>query len=316
MNFDLRGKTIWVAGHSGLVGSAVCRRLQAEECDVLIVSHAELDLTRQAETEDWINQAKPDAVILAAARVGGIGANMDEPADFLSQNLAIAQNVVQGAYKAGVSKLLFLGSSCLYPKDAEQPIPEGALLSGPLEPTNEGYAIAKIAGVKLAQLYRKQYGCDFISAMPTNLYGPGDTYDAHRSHVIPALIHKMHMAKIKGEPSVEIWGSGKPMREFLYADDLADALVFLLKHYSDESPVNIGSGQEVSIRELVDLISSAVGYEGEPVYNSSKPDGVLRKCLDCTKLNAMGWKAQTLLSDGLKQAYDSYTKSTGICVAA
>lgn len=306
--FSLSGKKIWVAGHSGLVGSAVCRRLEREDCEVITVSHSALDLTRQADTEAWIAAQKPDAVILSAAKVGGIGANMEEPADFIYQNMAIAQNVLHAAYQSGVTKVLFLGSSCIYPRDAQQPIAEEALLSAKLEPSNEGYAIAKIAGLKMAQFYRRQYGCDFISAMPTNLYGPGDHFNARTSHVIPALMHKMYHAKMEGAPSVEIWGTGNALREFLHVDDLADALIFLLQHYSDEAPINIGSGQECSIRALADMIADVSGYGGKLVYDTLRPDGTPRKIVDTTRINDMGWRASIPLSQGIQDTYDGYLR--------
>lgn len=299
-------KKIWIAGHTGLVGSALVRRLHGEPCEVLRVSHKDLDLTRQAETEIWIARHKPDAIIMAAARVGGIEANRTAPADFLSDNLAMAQNVIHGAYKAGVPKLLFLGSSCIYPRMAPQPIREVALMTGPLEETNEWYAIAKIAGLKLCQAYRRQYGCDFISAMPTNLYGPGDRFEARTSHVIPALMMKIHAAKLACAPSVKVWGTGNPLREFLYADDLADALVFMLRNYAGEEPVNVGSGQEISIAELVRLLCDITGYRGEIVFDPSMPDGAPRKRLDCEKLGRMGWTAQTDLRKGLEETYSLY----------
>ena len=301
--FDLTGKTVWIAGETGLVGSALTRRLQQEDCRILSAPHTMLDLTRQKDTEDWLMDNKPDAVFLAAAKVGGIGANAAEPAAFLNDNLAIARTVIHGAYQAGVQKLLFLGSSCIYPKHAPQPIREEALLSGPLEDTNQWYAIAKIAGLKLCQAYRHQYGCDFISAMPTNLYGPGDRFDEQASHVIPALMLKMHKAKEAGAPHVDIWGTGKPLREFLYIDDLADALVVLMTKYNDDSPVNISSGEEISIAGLAALIQKIVGYPGELIFNPDKPDGTPRKCLDLSKMKALGWSAPTTLEDGLRQTY-------------
>ncbi|MCB9989671.1 MAG: GDP-L-fucose synthase [Rhodospirillales bacterium] len=305
----MRNKKIWVAGHSGMVGDACVRRLAREDCDVLTVSHADLDLRRQAETEAWLTAYKPDAVIVAAAKVGGIMANATQPADFLYDNLAIETNIIHGAYKAGVEKLLFLGSSCIYPREAPQPIAEGALLTGPLEPTNEPYAIAKIAGIKLCQSYRRQYGCDFISAMPCNLYGPGDTYHAENSHVIPALMMKLHAAKAAGQSSVTLWGTGHPLREFLHVDDLADALVFLLKHYADEPHINIGSGQEITIAALAGMVAGVVGYDGEIVFDPSKPDGTPRKLMDNTKVTAMGWQPITALQDGIEHAYVWYLEN-------
>ena len=305
-NFSLRNKRIWVAGHNGLVGGAVARRLRREDCEILSVDKSVLDLRRQAEVEAWVDQNRPDAIVLAAARVGGIKANSDFPADFIYDNLAIETNVIHAAHKAGVKKLLFLGSSCIYPKDAAQPIREEALLSASLEPTNEWYAVAKIAGIKLCQAYRRQHDCDFISAMPCNLYGPGDTYDAQRSHVIPALIMKMHAAKDQGAQSTELWGTGTPLREFLYVDDLADALVFLLENYSAEEPVNVGSGADISIAALAAEIAAATDYVGGISFNPAYPDGVMRKLLDSSRLRAMGWNPRTILRDGLAAACADY----------
>lgn len=304
--FKLEKKKIWVAGHTGLVGSAVVRRLKQENCEIITTSHADLDLTRQAETQDWLMSNKPDAVILAAAHVGGIHANNTYPADFIYNNLAIAQNVIDGSYKAGVKKLLCLGSSCIYPKQAQNPITEDMLLTGILEPTNEPYAIAKIAGIKLCESYRRQHGCDFISAMPCNLYGEGDTYHLENSHVIPALIMKVHAAKEANAPTVEIWGSGKPRREFLYVDDLADALVHLLENYSEIPHVNIGAGFDISIKELADTICDVVGYKGELTLNTEKPDGVMQKLMDHSKMKNMGWTPKTDFKQGLAKAYADY----------
>jgi GDP-L-fucose synthase len=301
--FPLANKRVWVAGHRGMVGQALVRRLEHEDCEILTVSRAELDLRRQEPTMAWMVEARPDAIFLAAARVGGILANDSYPADFLADNLAIQSNVIEGARRAGVGKLLFLGSSCIYPKLAPQPIPEEALLTGPLEPTNEWYAIAKIAGLKLAQAYRRQYGCDFIAAMPTNLYGPGDNFDLADSHALAALLRKAHEAKVRGESRLTIWGSGTPKREFLHADDCADALVFLLSRYSGEGHINVGSGDEVSILELADLVLDAVGLQAEVVHDLSKPDGTPRKRLDTAKLDALGWRRRTPLREGLGDAY-------------
>jgi GDP-L-fucose synthase len=273
LSFDLSGKSVFVAGHRGMVGGALVRRLANEPCDVITATRAELDLTNQAAVRDWFAAQKPDVVILAAAKVGGIHANATYPVDFLADNLSLQTNVITSAYANGVEKLLFLGSSCIYPKYAQQPIREDALLTGPLEPSNEWYAIAKIAGIKLCQAYRKQYGADFISAQPTNLYGPGDNYDLENSHVLPALLRKFHEAKQNGTSEVVVWGSGKPLREFLHVDDLADALVFLLKDYSDEVPLNVGSGIEVTIRELAQTIARVVGYEARLTFDADKPDG-------------------------------------------
>lgn len=302
--FDPQGKRIWVAGHRGMVGSAVVRRLASEGCEVLTAPRAELDLRRQAEVEGWLDAARPDAVVLAAATVGGILANDTRPAEFLYDNLAIEANVIHASRRVGVSKLLFLGSSCIYPRLAPQPMAEDALLTGPLEPTNEWYAVAKIAGIKLCQAYRRQYGCDFISAMPTNLYGVGDNFDPRGSHVVPALLRKVHEAKEVGRDAVEVWGSGRPLREFLYVDDLADGLVFLLRNYSGEPHVNVGSGVEVSIAELARLVAETVGWRGRLVFDPAKPDGAPRKLMDVSRMAAMGWRARTGLAEGLRLTYD------------
>jgi len=303
MVFDLSGKRIWVAGHNGMVGSALLRRLASEECEVITAGRDIVDLERQAEVEAHLETTKPDAIILAAAKVGGILANDTYPAEFLYNNLMIEANVIHAAHKADVDRLLFLGSSCIYPKQAPQPIPEDALLTGPLEPTNEWYAIAKIAGIKLTQAYRKQYGRDYISAMPTNLYGPGDNFDLETSHVLPALIRKAHEAKINGAKEITIWGTGTPRREFLYADDCADALVFLLKNYSDDEHVNVGSDEELTIQKLAETICAIVGFEGVVINDASKPDGAPRKLMDTSKLNAMGWKPETRTEGGIAGTY-------------
>ncbi len=303
-DFDLEGRRVWIAGHQGMVGSAVVRRLAREPCEVLTVGRDGLDLTRQAEVEAWLGDQKPDVLVLAAGKVGGILANDTYPASFIYENLAIETNVIHAAKNAGVAKLLFLGSSCIYPRTARQPITEEALLTGALEPTNEWYAIAKIAGIKLCQSYRRQYGVDFISAMPTNLYGPGDNYDLEGGHVLAALVRKSHEAKVARSGTVEIWGSGKPRREFLFVDDLADALVHLLKVYSDEPHINVGTGEDVSITELAKMIAGVVGFGGDFVYDASKPDGMPRKRLDVKRLHALGWRADTELKIGLQQAYD------------
>jgi GDP-L-fucose synthase len=302
--YDLSGKRVWVAGHRGMVGSAIVRRLAPEPCEVLTVDRGGLDLTRQAEVEAWLGEHRPDAVFLAAARVGGILANDARPAEFLYENLAIETNIIQGARMSGVGKLLFLGSSCIYPRLAPQPMSEDALLTGPLEATNQWYAIAKIAGIKMCQAYRRQYGCDFISAMPTNLYGPGDNFDLETSHVVPALVRKVHEAKEAGAPDVEIWGTGAPRREFLYVDDLADALVHLMTGYSDEEHLNVGTGEDLTIRELAEAVALAVGYEGGFVFDTSKPDGAPRKLLDVGRLASSGWSARTGLAEGLRLTYD------------
>jgi GDP-L-fucose synthase len=301
--FPLKGKRVWVAGHRGMVGQALVRRLAREDCEILTVGRGDLDLRRQEPTQAWIAAARPDAIFLAAAKVGGILANDSYPAEFLHDNLAIQTNVIEGARLAGVAKLLFLGSSCIYPKLAPQPIAEEALLTGPLEPTNEWYAIAKIAGLKLAQAYRRQYGCDFIAAMPTNLYGPGDNYDLASSHALAALLRKAHEAKARGERTLTVWGTGAPLREFMHADDCADALVFLMTRYSGEGHVNVGTGDEVSILDLANMVSRAVGLDAEIVHDLSKPDGTPRKRLDCSKLEALGWRRRIPLPDGLADAY-------------
>ena len=305
-NFSLAGKRVWVAGHRGMVGSAIVKRLQSEECEPLTADRATLDLRNQTDVFDWIQRNAPDVVFLAAAKVGGILANKTYPGQFLHDNLAIQTNVIEGARRAGVQKLLFLGSSCIYPKLAPQPIPENALLTGPLEPTNEWYAIAKISGMKLAQAYRREYDCDFISAMPTNLYGPGDNFDLATSHVLPALIRKVHEAKLAGASSFEIWGSGSPRREFMHVDDCADALVFLMKNYSAESHVNVGTGSDVTILELAEMIADIVGFDGEIIRDESKPDGTPRKLLDTALLDDLGWSARIKLRDGIEQTNDWY----------
>ncbi|MES2834794.1 MAG: GDP-L-fucose synthase [Pseudomonadota bacterium] len=304
--FSLDHKRVWVAGHRGMVGSAIVRRLAGEGCEVLTASREELDLKNPAAVAAWVAACRPDAVFMAAAKVGGILANDSQPADFLYDNLMIAANVTEAAYRHGVSKMLFLGSSCIYPRLAPQPIPEDALLTGPLEPTNEWYAIAKIAGIKLGQAYRKQHGCDFISAMPTNLYGPGDNFDLTSSHVLPALIRKAHEAKLAGADHITIWGTGSPMREFLHADDCADACVFLMKSYSDAGHVNVGSGKDIAIIDLARLVCEVVGFDGEVRTDPSKPDGTPRKLMSGAKLQAMGWRPQVGLADGIAAAYASY----------
>jgi len=304
--FDLAGKRVYVAGHRGMVGSAIVRRLADVPSEIITVGRAEVDLERQEQAERFLAATKPDVVIVAAARVGGIHANNTYPADFISENLAIARNTVHGSYQAGVKKLLFLGSSCIYPKLAQQPMREEELLTGSLEPTNQWYSIAKIAGIKLCQGYRRQYGADFISVMPTNLYGPGDNYHPENSHVVPALIRRFHEAKQGGVPIVNVWGTGKPLREFLFVDDLADACLFVLEHYSDEQHVNVGSGQEATIAEFAKLVAEVVGYRGELAFDPSRPDGVPRKLLDSSKLAGMGWRARTSLRAGLERAYADF----------
>ncbi|GAA0199168.1 GDP-L-fucose synthase [Brevundimonas nasdae] len=301
--FPLAGKRVWVAGHRGMVGSAIVRRLGSENCEIITATRAEVDLKNPAEVNAFVADKKPDAIFMAAAKVGGILANDTYPADFLYDNLMIAANVTEAAYRNNVGKMLFLGSSCIYPKLAPQPIPENALLTGPLEPTNEWYAIAKIAGIKLAQAYRKQHGCDFISAMPTNLYGPGDNFDLNTSHVLPALIRKAHDAKVSCADHITIWGTGTPRREFLHADDCADACVFLMQHYSDFEHVNVGSGEDIAIIDLARLVCEVVGFSGEICTDPAKPDGTLRKLMSGDKLRTMGWQARTKLKDGIGEAY-------------
>ena len=304
--YDLAGRRVWVAGHRGMVGSALVRRLEREGCEILTASRDDADLTRQAETEAWMAEARPQAVFLAAATVGGILANDTRPAEFIYDNLMIEANIIHAARQCGVEKLLFLGSSCIYPKFAPQPMAEDALLTGELEPTNQWYAVAKIAGIKLCQAYRRQYGCDFISAMPTNLYGPNDNFDLASSHVMPALIAKAHAAKISGASALEVWGTGKPRREFLHVDDAADACVFLMKHYSGEEHVNVGTGSDIPIGELAALVSEIVGFEGSIAYQSDKPDGTPVKRLDVSKLAALGWTAGIGLREGVARTYEWY----------
>ena len=301
-----KGSKIYVAGHTGLVGSAILRKLQAEGYRNLIVrTHRELDLCKQSEVERFFNQEKPEYVFMASAKVGGILANSTYPAEFIYSNLAIQLSVIHSAYLCGVKKLLFLGSSCIYPKVTPQPMKEEHLLTGALEPTNEAYAIAKIAGIKMCQAYNSQYGTNFISVMPTNLYGPGDNFDLQTSHVLPALIRKFHEAKLS-EQSVTIWGTGKPRREFLFVDDCADACYFLMNHYDESEIINVGVGKDISIRELAELTGDVVGYKGDIVYDQGKPDGTLLKRLDVNSINGMGWKATTDLRDGIARTYQWY----------
>lgn len=299
---------VFIAGSRGMVGSALVRRLSTEPGIELLLREREagLDLTNQAATEAFFREQKPEAAIIAAARVGGIHANNSQPAEFIQQNLAIACNCIHGAYKAGVRRVLFLGSSCIYPKHAPQPMPEECLLSGPLEPTNEAYAIAKIAGLKLCQFYREQYGVTFHSAMPTNLYGPGDNYHPQNSHVLPALIRRFHEATLNRSPEVVAWGTGSPLREFLHVDDLADACAFLLRQESPPDWVNVGSGCEVSIRELTETVSQVTGYQGRVVWDESKPDGTPRKLLDVSRMKALGWEARISLREGIEATYRSF----------
>jgi GDP-L-fucose synthase len=309
--YDLDGKRVWVAGHRGMVGSALVRRLTAENCDIITVDHAEADLRRQDVVEDLLRQTHPQAVFVAAAKVGGIQANNDSPADFHYDNLTINTNIVHAAFGAGVEKLLVMGSSCIYPKMAAQPISEKALLTGALEPTNEWYATAKIAAIKMCQAYRRQYGCDFIAAMPTSLYGPGDNFDLEGGHVIPALMNKFHLAKESGAGDAEIWGTGKPLREFMHVDDAAGAMVHLMQVYSDESHVNIGTGAEVSIGGLAEKIAEVVGFKGNLLYLNDRPDGTPRKLLDSSLLRSMNWTPSIGLDEGLADMYRWYLDHFG-----
>lgn len=307
--FPLAGKRVLVAGHRGMVGSAIVRRLASSNCVMLTVGRDQLDLRDQARTFAWLREARPDAIIVAAARVGGILANDSFPADFIYDNLVIEANLIEGARRAEVAKLLFLGSSCIYPKHAPQPMTEEALLTGPLEPTNEWYAVAKIAGIKLCQAYRRQYGLDYISAMPTNLYGPHDNFDLRSSHVLPALMAKIHACKAGGDDSLVIWGTGTPRREFLHVDDLADAAVFLMEHYSGDSHVNVGTGVDLTINELATQIAQAVGWNGRFTYDRSKPDGAPRKLLDVSRLRSLGWEPRISLEAGIRQTYAWFSES-------
>jgi GDP-L-fucose synthase len=309
--FDLAGKRVYVAGHKGMMGSAIVRRLASERAEILTIDRAALDLTHQQATEEWLSREKPDAIFLAAGLVGGIHANDSYPADFIAVNLAIALNVIRGAHKAGVKKLLALGSSCIYPRLAPQPMTEEALLTGPLEPTNEWYAVAKIAAIKLCEAYRKQHGCDFISVMPTNLYGLNDNYHPDNSHVPAALIRRFHEAKAAKAPKVTVWGTGTPRREFIFADDAADACVFVMKHYSGAGFLNVGTGEDTSIKEFAQLIADVVGYNGKIEYDTSRPDGMPRKLLDVSKLRKLGWTPDTSLRAGLSRAYADFLATGG-----
>ncbi|MBO0750781.1 MAG: GDP-L-fucose synthase [Bradyrhizobiaceae bacterium] len=311
LSFDLTGRRVFVAGHRGMVGAALLRRLKGEHCEVLTADRATLDLTRQAETEEWLRVNRPDVVIDAAAKVGGIAYNNAFPVDFLSDNLAIEINLINAAFAASVRKLLFLGSSCIYPRLAPQPMTEDMLLSGPLEPTNQWYAIAKIAGLKLIEAYRRQHGADYIALMPTNLYGPGDNYHPEHSHVPAALIRRFHEAKLAKASSVVVWGTGKPRREFMAVDDLADACVFALKHYSGDHFLNVGTGRDVTIAEFARLVADVVGYSGDIVFDTSRPDGTPRKLLDVSRLTKLGWSAPTDLRAGLAAAYRDFLAGAG-----
>jgi GDP-L-fucose synthase len=304
--YTLRNKRVWVAGHRGLVGSALVRRLQGEGCEILTAPRENVELRRPDQVERWMADVKPQAVFLAAAKVGGIYANDTRPAEFIYDNLMIQSNVVEASRRLGVEKLMLLGSSCIYPRLAPQPIPESALLTGPLEPTNQWYAVAKIAGIKLGQAYRRQYGCDFVSVMPTNLYGPGDNFDLMQSHVVPALLAKAHAATIERAPAIDVWGTGKVRREFLYVDDAADGMVYLMKNYSAEEIVNLGPGSDVTIAELVELVCKVVGYRGGVQFDTSRPDGAPRKMVDTAYAASLGWKANTPLKEGLATTYRWY----------
>ena len=304
--YEIEGKRIFVAGHRGMVGSAIARRLVRENCEVLTTPRPQLDLMDQMRTDAWFAQHKPHAVFMAAGKVGGIIANNTLRADFIYENLVMAANVIHAAFVHGAEKLMFFGSTCIYPRLAPQPISETCMLTGPLEPTNEPYAVAKIAGIKLAEAYRDQHGADFIPVMPTNLFGPGDNYPPEPSHVVAALIRRFHEAKIASAPEVVVWGTGAPRREFLYVDDLADASVFLMKSYSDRAIINIGTGDDIAISEFARVVADVVGYRGNIVYDTSRPDGMPRKLVDVRRLNAMGWKATTGLHQGLRVAYEDF----------
>jgi len=304
--YSLAGRRVWVTGHHGMVGGALVRRLESESCDLLTVARDELDLRRQTDVERWMAETRPEVVVVAAATVGGIVANDSRPSEFLYDNLTITTNIIDAAYRLGVGKLLLVGSSSVYPRLAPQPLREDAVLTGPLESTHQWYAVAKIAGLMLCRAYRRQHGCDFIAATPTNLYGPGDKFDPHSSHVLPALIAKAHAAKRTGAPEFVVLGSGTPLREFMYVDDLADALVFLLKNYSDDEHVNVGVGSEMTIRQVAEMVMRVVGFEGQLKFDSSKPDGTPRKLLDSSRLLAMGWMPKTGIETGLAMTYRWY----------
>ncbi len=307
--FSLTGKKIYVAGHNGMVGSAIIRRLKQIDCDCLTVNSSDLDLMKINDVDNWFKENKPDVVFMAAAKVGGIHANNSYPVDFLYENIAIQNSLILNSHKYKVKKLMFLGSSCIYPVSAKQPLMESSLLTGSLEKTNESYAIAKITGIKLCQAYRKQYGADFISVMPTNLYGPGDNFHPENSHVVAALISKFHNAVLSNKKTITLWGTGKPKREFLDVDDLADGLFFIMENYSDNHPINIGTGKEISIIEFANLIKNISGWNGDIIFDSSYPDGMPRKVMDVTNLKNLGWTAPTKLESGIKKAYDWYVNN-------
>ena len=304
--FQMENTKVWIAGHRGLVGGAIAKRLSRENCSIVTIDRNKLDLRDQIGVKKWLEKEKPSVIIIAAAKVGGILANSTQPADFLYDNLVIETNIIKAAYEIEVKKLLFLGSSCIYPRDAKQPMVEEELLTGPLEKTNESYAIAKIAGLKMCEAFRTQYGCDFISAQPTNLYGEGDKFDPEMGHVIPALMVKAHEGKLNNYPKLNVWGSGTPKREFLYIHDLADALVHLLKNYSGKSHINIGTGEEFSIKQLAEKICDVVGFQGKLVFDTTKPDGSPRKLVNNSRLAKLGWKSKTSLDEGLTKTYKWY----------
>lgn len=310
MTYTLADKRVWVAGHTGLVGSAIVRRLEREPVgEIITATSTEVDLTRQRDTERFVEDARPDVALIAAARVGGIHANRTAQASFLLDNLLIAANTIEACRKIGIERFIMLGSSCIYPRDAEQPISEDALLTGPLEETNEGYAIAKIAGLELTKMYRRQFGMDAISLMPPNVYGPHDNFDLETSHVLPALLRKIHEGKVSAAPTVEIWGTGRPRREFLHADDLADAIVFLLQNYRGECHINVGAGQDISVRNLATLIGEVVGWNGQFRFKTSMPDGMARKVLDTSRMSALGWQPRISLREGIQATYQWYLRN-------
>lgn len=311
MSYDLTGKRVWVTGHTGMVGSALARRLEEDDCTILTAARGELDLTRQSDVETWAQANKPDLVLMAAAKVGGIVANRDYPADFAYINQVIQTNVIEASYRAGAEKLVFLGSACMYPRDAAMPLSEDQLMTGLLEPTNEAYGMAKLAGMQLAQAYRAQHGADFVTVLPTNSFGPGDNFDPVTSHVPAALMLKCHEAKLAGADHIEVWGSGTPTRDFLHVDDMADGIIHVAQHYSDAAPINISSGVETSIRALAEAIQGAVGFEGTLKFDHTKPDGMPRKVLDPSKLTALGWQPRQTLASGMEHAYAWFEKHHG-----